>query len=176
MYFWSNSKQSSSPSKDFDQLAYQTYDEDEETDGYHDIGNHIADFGPHQRRDMRRFIELRVKAERTLAPKTNVLKRIVYTIRGRPSMDADILRDVVKQKEVREITNFHNHSREERQFRYKYRFLEKAPKQPEISESIGYTGNEHGDAYRAERFERRNCKDAGLFRKINGIGVCADDT
>src|SRR4051812_45712438 len=85
------------------------------SDGYHDLDDDMAYMGHNVRREMETCIEDRFAKERDNTRPSST-KRLSQHILGVPSMDSDILKDRVKQREVAEVANFAEHDREARKY------------------------------------------------------------
>jgi hypothetical protein len=80
-------------------------------------------------------------------------------------MDWHILKDPVRQREVKEITNFAEHDLKAKQMRYRYQKVEEGRKKcPEIGERVRYTVDEEGDGAERDDFARRNYELESKYR------------
>ncbi|KAF2787997.1 hypothetical protein K505DRAFT_342475 [Melanomma pulvis-pyrius CBS 109.77] len=92
----------------------------EENDGYEDMIDDVTNLPPSARQDMKDTLNAQHHAEHhTIRPRPSMSIR---TFKSSPSMDDEILKDAVKQKEVMEKTNHASHDLAARKQRHQRRW------------------------------------------------------
>ncbi|KAF2006115.1 hypothetical protein P154DRAFT_570189 [Amniculicola lignicola CBS 123094] len=130
----------------------------EQTDGYHDMDQDVSDLPARTRREMDAFLQQQREEEQDhTSPRNNPIPsnktRVLEFVNGKPTMDADILRDKVKQHEISEMTNYTDRSLEGKRRRAKQAVWDK-PDNWDISELEAITGDEKEEAQLSEDYLR----------------------
>ncbi|KAF2688885.1 hypothetical protein K458DRAFT_385051 [Lentithecium fluviatile CBS 122367] len=120
---------------------------------YIDALDSVFGLSPSAQDEMDTYLTIQLSAEHDPNSIRNAHRARAFTNQC-PSMDAEILKDPVKQKEVREITNYKEHTHEARARRYK-RCWDK-PRDADLSEIVQYTGDEEANRGFKEVYDRRH--------------------
>lgn len=144
-------------------------EEDGENDGYVDVLDEITNLSPSLHEEMQEFLRTQAKAEFSSSltpispnkPWGNLSTELSRRARRDISMDADILKDPVKQKDICEMTNFNDSSPEARKRRYKRRW--DVPNDVDISEVVQYTDDDEADRRFSEEYDRKDSEVTSGF-------------
>ncbi|KAF2734198.1 hypothetical protein EJ04DRAFT_603600 [Polyplosphaeria fusca] len=144
-----------------------------------DVEEYVTNMQPSVRKEMNQFIADQKATEHvpTLPPASSVLYRIpilrslTKAIYGPPkSMDADILKDPVKQREVLELTTHKNTSHQARKRRYYREYLKQYREDGELTEVVVHTEDGIRDEKDSEQFERRYWERSREYLHARGEG------
>jgi hypothetical protein len=139
-------------------------DDSDDEINYVDAMDGVTCLSPSATDKMHEFIAAQAKAEHDPTSLQNakrpqntplsLARALTSELLGNKSMDGDILRDPVKQKEVSEITNFQEHDHNARKWRYKKRWDK--PATADLCEMVQYTGNDQADQAFKDEHDRRD--------------------
>ncbi|KAF2655755.1 hypothetical protein K491DRAFT_716043 [Lophiostoma macrostomum CBS 122681] len=145
-------------------------DSDPLTDGFFDVAESLSGIRPSSQRDMQEFVRAREEAEHSpeQQPKPSAVRRLSQQLlHDRPTMDADILADSVKQKEVLEKTNFADHFLAARKKRHHRRCLGGSD-EDEVMERVNLVIDKRGEVHMSKSLEmsrgETTCSESGQVR------------